>query len=48
MALCKARKLLETPRGGRVWKDLEKSGGIHTILHYGGRHKRGPGLSREV
>ena len=33
---------------GRVWKVLEKFGGVHTILHYGGRHKRGPGLSREV
>ena len=48
MALYRARKLLEPPRGGRVWKVLEKSGGIHTILHYGGRHKRSPGLSREI
>ncbi|RVW77397.1 Retrovirus-related Pol polyprotein from transposon TNT 1-94 [Vitis vinifera] len=35
MALYRARKLLETPRVGRVWKVLEKSGGIHTILHHG-------------
>ena len=48
MALYRARKLLETPRMGRVWKVLEKSGGVHTILHYGGRHKKSPGLSREV
>ncbi|RVW71431.1 hypothetical protein CK203_057585 [Vitis vinifera] len=41
------RKLLETPRVGRVWKVLEKPGGIHTILHYSGRHERSPGLSRE-
>ncbi|RVW57778.1 Transposon Tf2-8 polyprotein [Vitis vinifera] len=43
----RARKLLETPRVGRVWKVVEKPGGIHTILHYGGRHERSPGLSRE-
>ena len=48
MALKRARKLLETPRVGRVWKVLEKSGGIHTILHHGGRHERSPGLSREI
>ncbi|RVW63080.1 hypothetical protein CK203_055934 [Vitis vinifera] len=42
-----ARKLLETPRVGRVWKVLEKPRGIHTILHYSGRHERSPGLSRE-
>ena len=48
VALYRARKLLETPRMGRVWKVLEKSGRVHTILHYGGRHKRSPGLSREV
>ena len=47
MGLYRARKLLETPRVGRVWNVLEKPGGIHTILHYGGRHKRSPGLSRE-
>ena len=47
MALYRARKLLETPRVGRVWKVLEKPGRIHTILHYGGRHERSPGLSRE-
>ena len=45
MALYRARKLLETPR---VWKVLEKPGGIHTILHHGGRHERSPGLSREI
>ena len=48
MALYRARKLLETPRVGRVWKVLEKSGGIHTILHHGRRHERSPGLSREI
>ena len=42
-----ARKLLETPRVGKVSKVLEKLGGIHTILHYGGRHERSLGLSRE-
>ena len=47
MALYRARKLLETPRMERVRKVLEKSGGVHTVLHYGGRHKRSPGLSRE-
>ncbi|KAL6323692.1 hypothetical protein AAG906_002160 [Vitis piasezkii] len=47
MALYRARKLLETPRVGRVWKVLEKPRGIHTILHYGGRHERSLGLSRE-
>ncbi|RVW82773.1 Retrovirus-related Pol polyprotein from transposon RE1 [Vitis vinifera] len=46
--LYRARKLLETPRVGRVWKVLEKPGGIHTILHYGERHERSPGLSREI
>ena len=44
MALYRARKLLETPR---VWKVLEKPGGIHTILHYDGRYERSLGLSRE-
>ena len=43
MGLYRARKLLETPRVGRVWKVLEKPGGIHTILHYGGR-QRSPGF----
>ena len=47
MGLYRARKLLETPRVGRVWKVLEKPRGIHTILHYGGRHERSLGLSRE-
>ena len=47
MALYRARKLLETPRVGRVWKVLEKPGGIHTILHYDGRHERSLGHSRE-
>ena len=47
MGLYRARKPLETPRVGRVWKVLEKPGGIHTILHYGGRHERSLGLSRE-
>ena len=47
MGLYRARKLLETPRVGRVWKVLEKPGGIHIVLHYGGRHERSPGLSRE-
>ena len=47
MALYRARKLLETPRVGRVWKVLEKFGGIHTILHHGRRHERSPRLSRE-
>ncbi|RVW20132.1 hypothetical protein CK203_114229 [Vitis vinifera] len=48
MALYRARKLLETPRVGRVWKVLEKPGGIHTLLHHGGRHERSLGLSREI
>lgn len=48
MALYRARKLLETPRVGRVWKVLEKPGGIHIILHHGRRHERSPGLSRKV
>ena len=47
MALYRVRTLLETPRVGIVWKVLEKPGGIHTILHYDGRHERSPGLSRE-
>ncbi|KAL6347165.1 hypothetical protein AAG906_012746 [Vitis piasezkii] len=47
MGLYRARKLLETPREERVWKVLEKPGGIHTILHYGGKHERSPRLSRE-
>ena len=47
MALYRARKLLETPRVGRVWKVLEMLGEIHTTLHYGGKHKRSPRLSRE-
>ena len=47
MGLYRARKLLETLRVRRVWKVLEKPGGINTILHYGGRHERSPGLSRE-
>ena len=47
IGLYRARKLLETPRMGRVWKVLEKPRGIHTILHYGGRHERSPRLSRE-
>ena len=48
MGLYRARKLLETPRVGRVWKVLEKFGGIHTILHHGRRHERSPRLSREI
>ncbi|RVW23340.1 hypothetical protein CK203_100926 [Vitis vinifera] len=47
MALYRAKKLLETPRMGRVWKVLEKTGRIHTILHYDGRHERSLGLSRQ-
>ena len=47
MGLYRARKLLETPRVGRVWKALEMPGEIHTTLHYGGKHKRSPRLSRE-
>ena len=47
MALYRARKLLETPRVGRVWKVLEMPGEIHTTLHNGGKHKRSSGLSRE-
>ena len=48
MGLYRARKFLETLRVGRVWKVLEKPGGIRTILHYGGRHERSPlVLSRE-
>ena len=47
MGLYRVRKLLETPRVRRVWKVLEKPGGIHTILHYGGRHERSLGLFRE-
>ena len=48
MGLYRARKLLETPRVGRVWKVLKMPGGIHATLHYGGRHERSPGLSREL
>ncbi|RVW21670.1 hypothetical protein CK203_099904 [Vitis vinifera] len=33
--LYRARKLLETPRVGRVLKVLEMPGEIHTTLHYG-------------
>ena len=47
MALYRAKKLLETPRVERVWKVLEKPRGIHTILHYSGRHERSLGFSRE-
>ena len=47
MGLYRARKLLETLRVGRVWKVLQKPGGIHTILYYGGRHERSLGLSRQ-
>ena len=47
MGLYRARKLLETPRVERVWKVIETRGEIHTTLHYGGRHERSPGLSRE-
>ena len=47
MGLYRARKLLETPRVGRVWKVLEKPREIHTILHYGGRHERSLALSRK-
>ncbi|RVW98231.1 Transposon Tf2-12 polyprotein [Vitis vinifera] len=32
LAGSQARKLLETPRVGRVWKVLEKPGGIHTMV----------------
>ena len=48
MGLYRVRKLLETPRVGRVWKVLEMPGGIHTTLHYGGRYERSLGLSREL
>ena len=48
MGLYRVRKLLETPRVGRVWKVLEMSGEIHITLHYNGRHKRSPGLSRDL
>ena len=47
MDLYRARKLLETPRVGRVWKVLQMLGEIHTTLHYSGRHERSLGLSRE-
>ena len=47
IGLYRAKKLLETPRVGRVWKVLKKLGGNYTILHYGGRHERRLGLSRE-
>ena len=47
MALKRARKLLETPRVGRVWKVLEMPRKVHRTLHYGGRHERSPKLSRE-
>ena len=33
---------------GRVWKVLEMSRKVHTFLHYGGRHERSSGLSREL
>ena len=48
MGLYRARKLLKTPRVGKVWKVLEIPGGIHTTLHYGERHEMSPGLSREL
>ncbi|RVW34991.1 hypothetical protein CK203_092522 [Vitis vinifera] len=32
---------------GRAWKVLEMSREVYTSLHYGGRHERSPGLSRE-
>ena len=47
MGLYRARKLLETPRVGRVWKVLDMPGEIRTTLHYGGRHERSPQPSRE-
>ena len=47
MGLYRARKLLETPRVGRVWKVLEMPREIHTTLHYGGRRERSPQPSRE-
>ena len=47
MGLYRAKKLLETPRVGRLWKVLEMPGEIHTTLHYGGKHERSPGLFRE-
>ena len=31
----------------RVWKVLEMPRDVHTSLHYGGRHERSPGLSRD-
>ena len=53
MGLYKPRKLLETPEAiytkplvGRVQKVLEMPRDVHTSLHYGGRHERGPRLSR--
>ena len=47
MGLYRVRKLMETPRVGRVWKVLEMLGEIHITLHYGGRHERSPQPSRE-
>ena len=48
-------KLLETPGAiytkplvGRVWKVLEMPREVHTTLHYGRRHEKGPKLSREI
>ena len=55
MAYIGGKKLLETlrdihtqPLVGRVWKVLEMSREVHTTLHYGRRHEKGPKLSREI
>ncbi|KAL6326360.1 hypothetical protein AAG906_007865 [Vitis piasezkii] len=32
----------------RVWKVLEMPREVHTTLHYGRRHEKGPKLSREI
>ena len=36
------------PLVGRVWKVLEMPREVHTTLHYGRRHEKGPKLSREI
>ena len=55
MGLLGGGKLLETPGAiytkplvGRVWKVLEMPRDVHTSLHYGRRHEKGPKLSREI
>ena len=55
MAYIGGEKLLETlgdihtlPLVGRVWKVLEMPREVHTTLHYGRRHEKGPKLSREI